>query len=440
MTTTPVRPNIVLIVADDMPADMLAFMPRTRWWMEDQGTALTRCYAPTPTCSPSRVSILTGQHSRRHGVYNNELQNGQGIRPFLNNQDNSLGPWLYGAGYATGYFGKYINGYGAIANSPATSVPPGWSTWVSGPGDQAYIYEAPFDLNIDGQIVSYQSTNRNTPKPYQPDVLRDLALAFIDRHAHDSGPFFVHFAPVTPHQQVKGIAISDPIPALRHRGMFATHPLPKPPDYNEADVSDKPAAIRGLYPIGNFAEGKIADFYRAQLESLQALDEATDAIFRLLASHGLLDSTLVAFVSDQGLCHGNHRIRSVKKCLYEPASRMAALFRGPGVVHQTSQVLAANTDLAPTFCELAGVVPGRVQDGLSLVPVLAGSAVPLRAGLLLEGADFDYLGVHTGREVYAEHATGEREYYDLVADPHQLVGNTQPPQSVVDLLQQLRSP
>jgi hypothetical protein len=135
----------------------------------------------------------------------------------------------------------------------------------------------------------------------------------------------------------------------------------------------------------------------------------------------LLGQTYVSFTSDIGYLQGEHRIREEKVYPYEASIRVPLLIRGPGIPPGVrSNEPAINADLAPTIAGAAGAEPGLVQDGLSLLDLLDGSA-PDR-DLLIESFHpiARYAAVRTGRYLYAEHASGSRELYDLATDPFQL--------------------
>jgi arylsulfatase A-like enzyme len=113
--------------------------------------------------------------------------------------------------------------------------------------------------------------------------------------------------------------------------------------------------------------------------------------------------------------------------LYEPSIRVPLLVRGPGIPRgRTSSALVANIDLAPTILAIARARPGRVQDGVSLVPIAKGKAGLPERDLLIEGGTPTGTGagvftaIRTSRYLYAEYANGEQELYDLQTDPDEL--------------------
>lgn len=106
------------------------------------------------------------------------------------------------------------------------------------------------------------------------------------------------------------------------------------------------------------------------------------------------------------------------------------MLRGPGVPEDARVAdLTANIDLAPTIVDTADATSGRVLDGQSLLPLARHPDDFTSRDILLRnhpsGAEEDsedpaYFGVRTPRYTYVEYETGERELYDLQADPHEL--------------------
>jgi len=112
---------------------------------------------------------------------------------------------------------------------------------------------------------------------------------------------------------------------------------------------------------------------------------------------------------------------------YEESVHVPLFVRGPGIAPEsTVQELTLNTDLAPTFADLAGVE--FPADGRSLVPLLRGEESQWRSAVLLEGWGENfrfarapaYKAVRTESHKYVEYETGQRELYDLQADPYEL--------------------
>jgi N-acetylglucosamine-6-sulfatase len=214
----------------------------------------------------------------------------------------------------------------------------------------------------------------------------------------------------------------------------------QPESYNEADVSDKPAWIQAQPLLDDDCstdEGKldcheqVVNRWRARQEALMSVDFMVRDLVSVLAETNQLDRTYIVFASDNGFLLFRHRVYS-KGSPYEESQGVPFVVRGPGVRHgAVSDELVANIDLAPTIARWAGVRVPEYVDGRSLRRVLEGTATtPRRQYLLFEffkGLNRSskvvrsYGGVRTaGGETYVEYGTGEKEYYDLGADPWQL--------------------
>ena len=114
-------PNIVMILTDDQRVDTLGYMPIVQKTLGKHGVTFTNAYVSNPVCCPSRATILTGLYSHSTGVYTNDLDGG-----FAKFDDSStIATWLQDAGYHTGLFGKYLNGY------ESEYTPPGWDRWFA---------------------------------------------------------------------------------------------------------------------------------------------------------------------------------------------------------------------------------------------------------------------------------------------------------------------
>ena len=412
------RPNILVIMTDDQTVESLRVMESVHQMLAAQGTTFVNNFVSYPLCCPSRATFLSGQYSHNTGVVGNNYVNG--LSRF--DQANTLATWLQRAGYTTALVGKYLNGYGTRT---AKGIPPGWSEWY------AAVRLAYFNhtMQRNGKLVTFGTRTRD----YQTDVYTRTALNFIARRAKGKKPWFLWVSYWAPHygaprEDGDPPNLKTPARAPRDRGVFAHEPMPTPPSFDEADVSDKPAEIRAK---PRFSESKIAAItadYRQQLESLLAVDDGVRQLVGELKKRGILKRTLIVFTSDNGYLNGEHRVAAGKELPYEPSIRVPLIMRGPGVPRgRRLEQPVANIDLAPTIVDVAKAPTGRTFDGRSLLPLLSDAGLEWGRDILLErgpGAGYlgarQYTGIHTPRYVYVEYRNGERELYDLARDPDQL--------------------
>jgi N-acetylglucosamine-6-sulfatase len=409
------RPNVLVIESDDQTLKSMRVMSHVNSLIGDQGATFQNSFVNYSLCCPSRATFLTGQYEHNHGVTDNAGPTGGFGRFESLHGDNNLAVWLQDAGYHTAMIGKYLNDY---SNQPR--VPPGWSEWyAAAPYDQdVYNYR----LNENGTIVSYG----HDPADFKQDVLTEKAVDFVDRRASAAQPFFLWLTYTAPHPGGPDPNPNAPTdctgtakPAPRHAHAFDSEPLPRPPNFNEPYVTDKPAAIQAHGLLTSDQVTNIQRRYRCELESLLSVDEGVKKVVDALRAKGELDNTLIIYTSDNGYFHGEHRIPKGKLHIYEESIRVPLKMRGPGIPRGVSVGdLAINADLAPTIVDTANASPGLPMDGLSLIPVAQNPGIESGRELLIEQPSFE--AIRTERYMYAEHNTGEKELYDLQKGPFEL--------------------
>ena len=410
-STQSARPNVVLFLTDDQRHDTLEYMPIVQRELVGRGITFTNAYVTTPLCCPSRASILTGLYAHHHGVLRNKGVDG-GWRGF--DDSSTLATWLQAAGVRTMLLGKYLNLYASL------KVPPGWSEWFAfwdkGPERKYYDYT----VNHNGAARQYGDSEEE----YSTDTLAREAVSLL--RADAERPFFLYLSFDGPHAPAKP-AKQDQRDIRKGRFELGVQRLPS---YDEEDVGDKPSWVRQLPRLTPAEQQELDKFRRNQIATLQGIDRAVGAVVDALRADGRLDNTWLVFMSDNGLSLGEHRFAREKACGYEecvrvplvvvpPPSRLAEL-GGP----RTDPRLVLNIDLAPTFAELAGVVPDRAVDGRSILPLLADPAAAWRSEAVLElWADDDemaFQGLRADGWKYLRYDNGEQELYDLGADPYEL--------------------
>lgn len=414
------RPNVVVLMTDDQTLRSMRALPRTRALIGDQGARFANSFVSNPRCCPSRATFLTGQYSHNNGVFTNGPPIGGWQR--LRGTSNWLPTWLQTAGYRTVHTGKFLNHYGL---DDPTEVPPGWDEWYGTIDPTTYRYYG-YTVNENGVLRTY-GRDRD-PRFYSTDFTARRSVGIVERLAPSSQPFFLSVAFLAPHtggpyEPGDPTAVGTPAIADRHRGAFASLPLPRGGAFDEADVSDKPPFLRRPR-LTRRATADIEALYRQRLESLLAVDEAVEQIVAALRDSGELDDTLLVFTSDNGYMAGEHRLPHGKAKAYDPSIRVPLMIRGPGIpAGSQPQQMVVNADLAPTILDAAHATAGRVQDGRSLLPLTTDPALDATRPLLVEvakGAGTLTTAIRTRRWLYAEHANGSAELYDTAADPHQL--------------------
>jgi N-acetylglucosamine-6-sulfatase len=454
----PGQPNIVLITTDDQAAESLRAMRRTRELIGAAGTEFRRYFATFPLCCPARATLITGQYAHNHGVLDNLARFGGGY-PALRAPGEVLPVWLERAGYDTALIGKWLHDYRSLER------PPGWST---------------FHALLDGNFTRYFGyaltdsaggaiTFGEEEGDYQTDTLTNrFAVPYIRSRFLDPDPFFLHLSYTAPHwgrgraddagrrcstPQPFRFETARPKPAPRHAQAFLRARLPRPPSFNERDITDKPSTVASKRRMTPKTRHRLTTRYRCELATLLAADEGVARVIAELEAAGIDDETVVIFTSDNGYMHGEHRIVGGKVQPYEEAVRVPLLVRGPGfAAGERSFDPVGDVDLAATVLEIAGATApaGRPPDGIPLSRTLRARDARDRA-ILLEAkrpakaspdgdhAVRSWVGVRTRRYTYVEHHRAsaptaeagyalpigagprvDRELYDNRRDPYQV--------------------
>jgi N-acetylglucosamine-6-sulfatase len=178
--------------------------------------------------------------------------------------------------------------------------------------------------------------------------------------------------------------------------------------------------------------------FRRRAQAVQAVDRMIGEVEQTLSADGLSGSTYLVFSSDNGLHTGEYRLMPGKLTAFDTDIRVPLVVSGPGVKPRTTTpLMAENVDLARTFTALGGT--RLASDGHSLKSLFEGHSAPQwRDAVLIEhqspplqvkdpdyqqpasGSPTTYEAMRTNSFLYVEYADGEREFYDLRADPFEL--------------------
>ena len=395
-------PNFVVIMTDDLNNQSMARLPGIETLMGSKGVTFENSYVTYALCCPSRATFLRGQYPHNHGITGCEGNLGEPRFRQLGRDQSTVATWLDDAGYQTKYLGKYLNGY------QGPYIPPGWDEWYALQGNVENNV-----VNNDGRSV--QPTGNST------DVFADKASNFIRRSSANPQPFFVTVGTKAPHRPPE---VPD-----RYQQSFADARLPRPPSFDEVNVSDKPQWVRSYPRLTQARIDKEQELYQKRLRSMLPVEDLLRQVIATLRQTGELNNTYILFTSDNGFHQGQHRlVAGDKKTAYEEDIGVPLMVRGPGIpADEVRQELVLNNDLAPTIADLAGTSTPSFVDGSSLAPLLIGPPPSSwRTAFLEEGWRPSsppvptHKSVHTQRYTFTGYETSEYELYDLNADPDQL--------------------
>lgn len=406
------RPNIVLILVDDMRTDELVWMEDTVRLMRAGGVAFPRAVAPHPQCCPSRAGLLTGQYAHNHGVQHNHGPFG-GIGA-MHDRTQTVGTWLQDAGYQTAYVGKYLNGYTGL-----NTLEPGWTRWRALTNVMPARYTE-FEFYGDGAPT----------EGYITTAVSHETTRAVHQFAGQQ-PFFLYVNHTAPHDQRTSTGRHPPPPAPVYADEHIANaelPFLDNPAWDESDVRDLPKRLRA----DRIDRARMISWAKARARALMSVDDAVADVFAALAQTGELADTWVIFTSDNGYLLGEHRLKG-KNLLFAEALSVPLLARGPGVTETASSNLRASLlDLPATFVDLAEASAAHPLDGNSLVPALTGNAGTWRDTTLVqtgrvgtngEQPGWQYRGVQTARYLYAADVNADPEgdvLFDRRRDPYEL--------------------
>lgn len=322
------RPNIVLIMADDIGQEALSSYGSADYAtphldaLARSGVQFTQFHAQ-PLCTPTRVQIMTGQYNVRNYTKFAELRT----------TERTFGNDLRDAGYHTAIAGKWQLGRDrSLIEHFGFDEYCLW--WLE---EKSWRYGGVGDLMVNGEIRPGQ------PGEYGPEVINDFVLDYIERKAPDDAPFFVYYPMILPHSPF--------VPTPRSAG---------DPDPREQD----PAYFKDMVEYLDLLVGRV-------VQQLEATGERENTLIMFLGDNGT-HSAITSRMTDGRLVQGGKSYTTnggthVPFIVSWPQSVVAGL---------VSPDLADCSDVLPTLHAAAAYEPasGRVFDGFDLLPVLRGES------------------------------------------------------------------
>lgn len=338
-----IKPNVVLIMVDDLGWKDLGFMGSTYYEtpnldaFAEEGMVFTHAYASAANCAPSRASMLTGKQSPRHGVYtvspsargDSKTRKLVPIKntKYIGNEAFTLPDMFKANGYVTGSFGKWHIGEDPSLQGIDVNV---GGNGRGNPGREGYFSPYKIENISDG------------PKgEYLTDRLTDEAIDFVS--TNEENPFFLYLPFYTVHTP-----------------LMAKEELLRKFEGKQA------------------GEGQSNPTYAAMV---YAMDENIGRLLNHLKSKGLEENTLVIITSDNGgirAISSQEPLRAGKGSYYEGGIRVPLAFRWPGQIKPASkcQTRVTNLDFFPTLQNIIGSKEKIDSlDGNDIMPLLLGKSI-----------------------------------------------------------------
>jgi len=313
------RPNILLIVADDMnwnapgcfggrTPDITPNIDR----LASQGLRFEHSHVTIAVCQPSRSVLMTGRYPHRNGA--------EGFQP-INMDVPTLQEQLNKAGYLNGILGKVTH-----------LAPREKFKW-----DMAYDFK--------------ELINGRSPKHYH-----DYARSFFERSAREGKPFFLMANSHDPHRPFHG---SD-----QEKKSFAAvlKDIPAPSRVYRADEVEVPGFLPDLPNVRK----EIAQYY----SSVRRCDDTVGAVLRALHESKQTENTLIMFLSDNGMA-----LPFAKTNCYLHSTRTPWIAVWPGRIKPgtvDSEHFISGIDFMPTVLDVVGLPGPEGMDGFTFLPVLLG--------------------------------------------------------------------
>ena len=361
------KPNIVLILADDLGVECLSSYGGTSHQtpnldrLAKEGMRFTHCFS-NPYCSPSRAQLLTGRYPFENGL-KVVLHSKRQENIYLHPSQPSLPRQLKQHGYATQTVGKWHVSLEHKHNTIRDFGFDHYQTWsiFDEKGGKTTRFWNPY-LMRDGRIIADEIHER-----YGPDVDLEVYLDFITSRTKNKQPFLAYYSTCLPH--------------------FPWEPTP--------DSKDK------TYRAPNPAHKGDPKYFP---DMLAYLDKQIGSMLQTLDDLGIAENTIVIFLADNGTDSGlvhswgdGKSIAGGKGSMTDRGTHVPLIVRWPGRIQAGSTCgdLVDLTDFLPTLCELTGAsLPDAKIHGRSFAPQLLGKPSNPREWIHIQNANDRQLRNH----------------------------------------------
>jgi arylsulfatase A-like enzyme len=452
------KPNILLITSDQQRKDALGIYnpghvgTKNLDALAADGVTFDRAYITSPTCTPSRASILTGQYPSRHGAYV--------IGTRLDPQSLKVTDFLGGNGYETYAVGKMH--FQQVSTEGSFEGPP-------------RKYDEGFWRNFDGPYYGFQHTQLLNQHSSEQQACRMAYGVWLKEHGvteEDIARFFdnrrqctwdlpreLHSSVFVSEKSVEFIQTHADQRSDQPFFMWTSFPDPHAPHvvqqsydtiynpdemalkpYREGELDSKPAVYKTVFENGGrghpnikSAKEESQSYWRKKIAihhgMMTLMDEEIGKIIQKLKQCGMYENTIIIFTSDHGDYLGNHGFWSKGFASYEEVFNVSCIVKNVGQKNSGARTnaLFSLVDIAPTVLCAAGVkIPSDMQ-GVNQQSVLYGEETTARNHALIENREdqqgnfYQKIFVTDQYKIVYYHGQTDGELYDLHKDPDQYV-------------------
>lgn len=282
-------------------------------------------------------------------------------------------------GYSTYFVGKFMNNFGGSYTEYDADLrglrPAGWTDWD--------VNLSLKDDPLNNSMYTCSAWTKDGGSTYErfntihgTDVEAIKTGEMIEAAAAAGRPFFIQLSSNVPHSDHSRYKFPEQeaiqrqtnrcIPPARYASLYADVPMPRPPNFNEADTSDKPAGLNAQGQIDISKQQSLQEQYTGILRCVRGLDDALGAIVGKLEAHGLLDNTYIIYTSDNGFHAGHHKLGIGKGTPYEEDLLVPFFIRGQCVGDTNKQTKSFKGG------DTKGGERGRYERGESATPIGTG--------------------------------------------------------------------
>lgn len=361
---TPTQPNVIVIMADDLGQwatglrNDLIQTPNMEY-MAETGVRFENAMTPAPVSSAARASFHTGKMPSQHGVYDFLAENAKYDADWLDGEE-LLSERMQDLGYRTALIGKWH------ATTDSKEPIRGFDRWLSYDALKSgwknqYLHSGTVLFSDEGNNVEHTGI--------QAQFLTKQTLEFIDRPSEK--PFFVSLNYVEPHFPFEG--------------------LPERLVEKYRAIAHKVVSFGGNSALDNMSDFTLTpdnheETLAQYLAAVSLLDDQLGQLLDSLEGRGLLDNTMIAFVSDHGLLMGQNGLygkvnASFPYNYYEDTVRVPFIIKGPKELVRTKQVRGEFVDILDLHATILDMASqGKAYDasygpGRTLAPMLKGERV-----------------------------------------------------------------
>ena len=431
---TEQRPNIVVVLADDMRLDYLGCMglndivktPNLDK-LASEGFLFNNAFVTSSICTPSRTCIMTGQYERKHGITfgaNSAMTNEAFAKTYPMLLKNS--------GYYTGWVGKN--------HTPIGSTEQGFG-YKSGVMDSSFDYWYAGHGHLTFYPKGHHPIFKDAKADNQIDIIQesidaffngDAALAntreFLNTRPADK-PFCLLVNFNVPHSSsTNSMEQRESDPEL-YKSVYRDQidEMPLPPTYES--YADRQAKLPKDIYTGEYlssydfvkSEASLRENQVRTCQTVNGIDNVVGEIIKELKEEGELENTVILFTSDHGLFHGEHGMGG-KTFGYEELLRIPLIIYLPQQKKAGVEIneMSLTIDLAPTILELAGVETPGIMQGESLMPLIKGKSKGWREDFFIEnmfmGQNYPrYEGVRSEEWKYIRYYAKENDQHHVLS-------------------------